>query len=248
MTESPTRGRQLTFDFHRYRAATFDTYFPGSNAEAVDMLRSLAVTGEGQSVYLWGGPGAGKTHLLEALCAEAAAGGYRLGFLPLKDAAHLGPALCEGLETLDIVCVDDLDCIAGREAWEQALLVLYNALRDRNGLWLVSSRVAPGGSGVQLADFRSRLSWGLVYQIKPLADEDKRSLLARRASQRGLELSGEVVEFLLNHYPRDPGSLCALLERLDASSLSARRRVTIPFVKALIESETGDAGSEAAAG
>ncbi len=232
--------RQLAFDFHRHRRVSFDAYLAGPNAEAVDGLRSLVRRPQRQSVYLWGGCGVGKTHLLEALCCEAMDAGLRFGFLPLKEAARLAPALCEGLGTLDGACVDDLDCVAGDEVWEAALLALYNALRDRGGLWAASGSRAPAEGAIASADFRSRLGWELVYQLKALADEDKRLLLSRRAAQRGLALGEEVVEFLLVHCRRDPGSLCALVERIDAASLSAQRRVTIPFVKALIESGAGE--------
>ena len=229
-------GSQLALNFQRNLGATFATYFGAANAEAVATLQSLVSAENTQYVYLWGQPGTGKTHLLQAVCDQATSAGRAPAFVPLKNAEGFNPEICEGLENLDLVCIDDLDAVAGQEGWERALFALYNALRDRRRVLVMSSQVSPRDSAVQLADFRSRLSWGLVYQLKPLSDEDRRLLVKQRAQQRGLELPEDVLGFMLNHCPRDPGSLSALVDRLDAASLSAQRRVTIPFVKRLLES------------
>jgi DnaA family protein len=230
------RGAQLSFDFHRNQSAGFTSFYPGANAEVLAALQSLAVNPRAQAVYLWGGQATGKTHLLQALC-HASAAHRRVVFLPLRDAVGHGSSICEGLEYLDLVCIDDVDTVAGDAGWEQALFALFNALRDTNGILAVSSRTAPRECTVQLADLRSRLAWGLVYQLKPLSDNDKRGLLIARAQQQGFHLSSEVVDFILHRCPRDIASLCAVFDRINAASLSAQRHVTIPFVRELLEAD-----------
>lgn len=230
------RGSQLPFDFYRNQSATFAAYFPAANAETAAALQSLAVHPQRQSTYLWGGQGTGKTHLLQALCQAAAEADKSVAYLPIAAAAAYGASICEGLEMRDVICIDDVDAVAGEEDWERALFALYNAAQDEGRTLVMSGRTAPRESAFLLADLRSRLQWCLVYQLQPLSEQQKRALLGERAGQRGLVITDEVAEYVLRRFPRDVGSLCALIERLDQASLSAQRHVTIPFVRELLGS------------
>lgn len=210
-------------------AATFDNYLAGSNADIVKILR----TGAEAYLYLWSAGATGKTHLLQALCHSLAQG--QSIYLPLKELVQQPPEMLEGLEQFRLVCLDDVQCIAGHADWEQELFHLYNRLREQGGCLCVTSSVSPEQLTIKLADLLSRLKWGPVFQLQPLSDADKIRAMQMRASLRGFELVNEVAKYLLNRYPRDLHCLFELLDKLDSASLQAQRRLTIPFVKQWLE-------------
>lgn len=214
--------------------ATFDTFHPGPNADAVATLESV-VAGDGEwFVYLWGREGTGRSHLLQAACARAGRTGRRAGFLPLEKVRDFGAGLVEGWESLDLVCIDDLHRVAGDRSWEEALFVLYNAVRERNGRLVVTSDGPPAGLETSLPDLRSRMGAGLVFQLQLMDEPDALAALQLRARSRGLELSGEVGRYLLRRCRRDMASLHGLLDELDRASLAAQRRLTVPFVRSIL--------------
>lgn len=211
--------------------ATLANYYPGENREMVQCLGALGTDDDTRAVYLWGGPGAGKTHLLQAVCHEAGRRDRSCAYLPLGEPAGLSTALLEGLEQLDLVCIDDLQGIAGQAAWEEAVFHLFNRCRDGHARLVMGACAVPAGIGLGLPDLVSRLGWGLIFHVRPLSDEQMIDALQLRARQRGLDLPADVARYLLRHYRRDMTSLASLLERLDHASLVAQRRLTIPFVK-----------------
>ncbi|GAB6067221.1 DnaA regulatory inactivator Hda [Methylothermus subterraneus] len=209
----------------------FEQYYGGANLEAVTALKRCA-RGEGEPfIYLWGEGGTGKSHLLQACCREAHSLGQCVVYLPLAELKAYPPTLLEGLEHVDLVCVDEVGAIAADPLWEQALYHCFNRLRERAVRLIVADRVPPAQLPIQLADLRTRLAWGLTLWLKPLSDADKLAALRLRARHLGLELSPKVAQFLLTRCPRDLPSLWQLLERLDRATLAAKRRLTIPFVK-----------------
>src|SRR5690606_29473922 len=136
---------------------------------------------------------------------------------------------------LPLVALDHLQAVAGQPDWEEALFHLFNRIRDRQSHLLIAADQAPAHTAVRLPDLLSRLSWGVVYQVQELDDNDKILALMLRARKRGLNLSDDVARFMLSRGPRDMQGLCDLLDRLDAASLAAQRKLTIPFVKAELQ-------------
>ncbi len=221
-------------------SVSFENFEVGLNAEIIDVLRRPA---NGQAIYLWGEEGTGRTHLLQAVCREHGQGGGRgIFYLPLREAvARLAPAVLEGIAGIERVCLDDLDAVAGRRDWEAAIFRLYNECRERHSQFIVTSRLPPAESAVDLPDLRSRLSWGLVYRLRALDEADRARVLKRRAAERGLVLGDEVVAYIMQRWRRDLGALLELLDRLDEASLVAKRPLTVPFVRDCIE-RLGDRG------
>jgi DnaA family protein len=227
---------QLPLGIRLRPANTFDLFVPGANAEAVAWLGERA--GDGVS-FLWGAPGSGRTHLLQAVCHQAAAAGVRSAYVPLGEPG-LGPEVLEGLEALPLVCVDDVDAIAGNDDWERALFALFNGLRaHRAGLVCCADR-PPHALGLKLPDLVSRLAWGPVFQLRGMDDEAMAAALQARASALGLEMPDEVVRYLMRRESREPAALFGRLEQLDRASLSAQRRLTVPFVKQVLEGMARD--------
>ena len=230
---------QLPLGLSLRESARFASYFPGQNEEAVNSLRASAEGLGDTLVYLAGASGLGKTHLLQAACQLAADAGRTSVYLPLRHLPGLSPAVFEGLERMDLVCLDDVDAVAARADWEHGLFDLFNRLREWGGTLLVTAEQRPDKCGMRLADLVSRLCWGVTYVLKPLDEDTLFAAVTYRARARGLELPEDTARFLLRRFPRDLASLCELLDRLDQASLAARRRLTIPFVKAALAGESG---------
>ncbi len=142
-----------------------------------------------------------------------------------------GPQLLDNLEQCDLVCIDEVDLVAGHPTWEEALFHLFNRLRDAGRRLLLSASAPPREVPIKLPDLKSRLTLALVFQLHGLSDEDKLRALQLRASRRGLHLTDEVGRFILTRGSRSMNSLFDLLEQLDHASLQAQRKLTIPFLK-----------------
>jgi DnaA family protein len=227
-------GYQVPLGFSTPAGSRFGDFVPGANAEALSQLQALAAGRESAAVYLWGPPESGKTHLLYAICAEVAAWG-RPVYVPLREARSLSPLVLEGLESADLACIDDVDEIGQHADWERGLFHLYNRLRDAGKPLVISGRHRPDLAPVPLADLRSRLAGSLVFRLEPPDEAAKIAALQRRARLRGLEIPESVANYLLRRCPRDLGSLLKLMDRLDEASLSAQRRLTVPFVRAFLD-------------
>ena len=191
--------------------------------------------GQGERiVYLWGVPGCGKTHLLQACCQQTDSAHSAI-YLPLAILHEWGPDMLDGIANHTLICIDNIDLIAENPAWEEAIFHLYNRIRDNDqALLIIAGNQTPMNLGIALPDLRSRLSWGLVMQVNELRDEDKIYSLKLHAHNRGFELASSVAQFLLNRCGRNMHELHALLNSLDEASLRAQRKITIPFVKEIL--------------
>lgn len=214
--------------------ATFANYWPGANRPVMDLLQQALQRRDESCLYLWGQAGTGKTHLLQASCHFAAAHGP-VAYLPLAEAAQFSPAMLEGLEQLPLVALDDIERIAGDRVWETELFHLYNRVREAGGQLIVAANGNPAALALHLPDLRSRLAWGLVLQLHELADDDKVEALSLQARRRGMEMPADVAAYLMRHCRRDTTSLFALLDDLDHATLAAQRKLTVPFVKSVLD-------------
>ncbi|HMN43467.1 MAG TPA: DnaA regulatory inactivator Hda [Povalibacter sp.] len=226
---------QLALGLKLRDSSVFASYFAGRNQATVDALRAAAIGAPPTCLFLHGPTGGGKTHLLQALCAEASQQGYSVAYLPLADVMSMGPELLSGCGEIACVCIDDVEVIAAQPAWERALFRLHQQLDERQGRLVVSSSRPPAASGIELADLRSRLGGGLVLSLQPLDETEQIAALQLRAQIRGFDLPLDTAQYLLRRLPRDMASLCAFLDELDEASLAAQRRLTVPFVREIVD-------------
>ncbi len=226
---------QLALPLQLADHAVFASFFPGGNETLVATLVELSGGNGGRGCWLWGAEATGKTHLLQAVCDAA---GDRSVYLPLALLDEAGPGMLEGLESRALVCIDDIDRVAGNEAWELALFDFYNALHDAEGQLVVAASATPRETGFALADLSSRMSTLPVFQLHALSDEERVTALQLRARHRGIELPDDTATFLIRRSRRDMASLYDLLDRLYAEALHAHRRLTIPFVRSVLERGT----------
>ena len=226
---------QIPLPFIRFDRFDFDTYVAGPNDNVLDILLRTAQGETRGNIYLWGPSGSGKSHLLQAVSARAADNGLRVACIPLAQIAELAPGMLQGLEMLDLVCIDDLQFSAGSAPWEQALFHLYNRLRERGRPLLMSAEQGPQSIDIQLPDLKSRLAWDLVFHLHPLDEASLIQALQRRARSRLFDFPDEVLDYLVKRVSRDTHSLFRLLDRLDRASLVSKKKITIPFVKEVLD-------------
>lgn len=219
-------SQQLTLGIRLRDDATYDNYYSGSNESVVHNLK----TQEEPYVFLFGENGTGKSHLLQAACHQVGAKGFPVVYLPLAEEG-LMPAMLDGLESMSLIALDDIEHVIDNDDWELALFNLYNRVREKGGSMIVSSSKPLASLNIKLADLRSRLSWGPIFQLTVLEDKEKQFALQQRAKNRGLDLADDVVHYLLKRSPRDMNSLFALFEKLDKASMVEKRKLTIPFIK-----------------
>jgi len=218
--------------------ATFANFLASAGtvrAQLVRLLQERARNADGgeTSLYLWGSEGAGRSHLLQAACHDHQRLGLRVQFLPLTEVREFDPSsLLSDLEYQSLVCLSGLEAVAGDREWEVAIFNLFNRMRECGSLLLMGGGCSPRELPLTLPDLQSRLAWSLVFHLPPYDEAEKIAILRFRAARLGIELGEDVAAFILNRGERSLATLMTYLARLDKASLSAHRRVTIPFVKA----------------
>jgi len=214
---------------------TFDGFVPGANGAALAHLCALAASlpraavQMAAPVYLWGPRGSGKTHLLRALAHAAHERGLHVAWF---DAATPAPWRFE--EAWSLLLLDE--CDAFDEAQQQAAFEMFIEAGTQ-GVPIAAAGALPPVDLPLRDDLRTRLGWGHVFALEPLAESDTRAALRREADRRGVFLSDEVMDYLLTRFSRDLQNLMALLERLDEFALSQHRAVTVPLLKRMFEQE-----------
>jgi DnaA family protein len=224
--------KQLPLAMRLRAGAVFESFAPGQNQEAVTALRKPSAA----PIWLWGGRGSGKTHLLQAVCS---AEGETAAYFPLGPSPSMPPDALAGFERSRVLCIDDVDAVAGSPAWEEALFRMFNEAAELRTRLIFAAGVAPRRASWCLEDWRSRAAACVVYQLRELDDRGRIEALRLRAAQRGLDLPNETSEYLLKRMPRDLPSLFDILDKLDEASLIAQRRLTIPFIRAALEKHAG---------
>ena len=233
-------GDQLSLRIGLRDSSVFASYVAGRNQLVVSALAGLRSGSGPVCIFVHGPAGAGKSHLLQAICAAASSRQESSAYLPLTQLASFGPGVFAGCGDLAYVCIDDVERIAAQPDWERALFGLHQQLDERGGRLIVAATQAPSAIGFALADLASRLAGGLVFALQPLDDADRMAALQLRAHLRGFELPDDAAQYLLRRLPRDMNSLYAFLDELDQASLAAQRRLTLPFVREILSRSRGE--------
>lgn len=234
------KEEQLALDIELRDDATFESFYVGRNQEAYLAALEIANQGKGIAnhkthfVYLFGKRGVGRSHLLQAACHHARRMGTSAIYIPLEQINELSAHYMRGLENINLICIDDIQLMMGKEDWEEAFFHLFNQIQQQKSYLLVGADASPLYINIQLPDLKSRLSLGVAYHLEELEDDQKIEALMMRAHARGLELSRNVGQFLLSHCPRNMTKLFSTLEILDKASLMQQRRLTVPFIKEVL--------------
>ncbi len=227
--------RQQIVEFAFQGNYSFANFHPGGNEQLYAELVNFAQGGPEQQIYLWGEAGSGKTHLMHACCQLAKQHGRECFYLNLTPPMPADTGLLYGLEEWDLVCLDNIQHLAEQAEWQQALFAFYNAHRQNSRQLLITADCPPKYLPFGLLDLKTRMAWGLTLKIQALDDVNLTLALSRKAGDLGFELSPRVASYLLRHYPHDLPALWKILEKLDQATLAAQRKVTIPFLKQILE-------------
>ncbi len=225
--------KQIVLDMGLASGPTLQNFFPGPNEDVCQHLR-LWVGNELRSpvpTYLWGESGSGKTHLLRAVAQALQVQGTLVGWL---DATMTEP---KGFDaSWQVVLFDDVQAYSAVQQ-HMAFNWFVNATAPVDGRqrWVLAARDRPPSDLPLREDLRTRLGWGHVYQLHVLDESQRRAVLRQHAEDRGVFLKDEVMDFILNRFSRDLGSLVQLLDALDVYALQTQRPITIPLIKSMLE-------------
>ena len=229
MKGSPSTG-QIAFQFPLTEEFVFSDFAIAGNEELVAHLQSLDANPRFSMTWVWGLPGRGKTHLLQAVCHSHTGA---VAYLPARSIVPEASKMevLEGIGGYQLVIIDDLDVWIGHREPEAQLMALYTSMLQNCGHLVVSSQYSPKTPCFSLPDFASRARAGEIYEVNPVAEYELPKLLTRWAKRRGLALEPEVVTYWLSRKPRELSSLLKDLDALDNASLSRVRRLTVPFLR-----------------
>lgn len=227
---------QIPLPLTPQRDSRFEDFVAGPNTALVEALKHMPDE-PGSHIFIHGDAGSGKSHLLNALCFQVRESQGRAFYLALKRVPADAIASLQGLERLDLVCVDDLHVIAGDAAWEEALFHCFNRIREVNGRLLISSRKGLSTLQLGLPDLASRLAWGLRLPLLPLEDGDKLKVINLHGEKLGLSLPEDVLQYLLKYSDRNLAALIQTVDRLARAALTTKRRITIPLAREVLLAE-----------
>jgi DnaA-homolog protein len=232
-TSRMTPAPQILLPLEGRRPDRFEDFVPGPNGKVVVGLQEL-VQSEGGCVFLRGAEGSGKTHLLNAAVNHAQGLGLGAFYMPLGQLPDTAAAGLAGLETMDLVCLDDVDRVAGQPVWERDLFDFFNRFRAEGGKLVVSSSRHLLAVQFKLPDLASRLAWGLRLQIETPDDEGKAAVLRSRSAALGIELPPDVANYLLSRGSRNISVLLDNLQAIHLAALQGKRRITIPLAREVL--------------
>ena len=210
---------------------TFSSFISFGQDDILSSLQHALNSEYGGYIYLWGANGTGKSHLLHSAISWCESCLQSSCYIPLQYIEQLKPEMLSDLENMHLICLDNLEFIADKPEWELAVFNLFNRIKAKGKLLLITSNTSARNLNIQLPDLKSRLDWGLNYQLQKHSDNEKLAILQLRANLRGLVLSDDSGKFLLNRASRNISELCQMLSQLDLASMSAQRKLTIPFIK-----------------
>ena len=234
---------QIPLQLEPPRPDRFEDFHIGPNGAAFNAVRGL-LDEPGGFIFLSGPEGSGKSHLLNALCHQAREQDMAAFYIALKRLPEAAAAGLVGLQVLDLVCVDDLDRVAGNPAWERALFNCFNEVRSAGGRLLVSSRQPLRSLEFGLPDLASRLAWGVRLSLQSPDDEGKLQVLQQRARSLHIELPEDVQRYLIKHSTREMAALLKTVELLKDAAFAGKRKITVPLAREVMnaraQAESGD--------
>jgi DnaA-homolog protein len=248
VSQLPSLPRQIALDLGHTPKPTLDNFIATGNENLIAVLKDIqskwqkapskknTLSADSKMIHLWGASGSGRTHLLSALRLQASELGINAYLLnhdsSMDEWRACADVLVENNQAPGLLCVDDVDHLS--DFAQGALFRLHNLIREASHQHLITASLAPSSNLEIREDLKTRLVWGLVFQMHALSDSEKLQALQQAANERGLQISNEVVPWLLKHFHRDMPSLMSLLEALDNYSLETKRAITLPLLKEML--------------
>jgi DnaA family protein len=231
-------NQQLTLNVSLPSHANLDNFDFSTNAHVKEPLYHLLTGAIADVLFLQGGRGVGKSHLLQGTVQMALDKGWQVGFLSGSELADMTTVsftdMVADYDDFDLLCIDDIDLLVVDLRWCEALFHLYNMMQLKRHRWLISARQTPSKMPCLLADLRSRLQMALLLPLHQLDEVQRWRQLQARAQQLGLNMSTSVAQFIVLRASRNMADIMSILQQLDIASWQAKRKLTIPFVKQVL--------------
>lgn len=218
---------QLIFDFATQQYPGFDKFLGQANGELLYMLQRQ----QEQFVYVWGASGCGKSHLLRAWVAQASENGGAACYIDADGMPLDAKALA-----YDYLAVDQVDKLSPCE--QSVLFEIFNHFRNSGkGKLLLAASEPPYHLNMR-EDLRTRFGYCLVYEIKPLSDEEKIAALESMVAARNINVDSDIFPYLICHWRRDMDSLVQMLDTLcNYAAVTRRSRITLPLLRQLLKEQ-----------
>jgi DnaA-homolog protein len=225
--------QQLALSLALRDDSTFDSFLMDGNEEVVVGLKEFIGNKE-NFIYIHGCAGSGKTHILQSLCNLAIDCEISTVYLPMHECSS-PDIIFDNLEHTNLICIDDLDVIFTKNEWEESIFHLYNKIKQNKQKLIVTAQNSVNLSKINLPDLKSRLAWGISYKLSALNEEQCLAAIKLRAKFRGIELGCAEGNYLIRRCTRNMQELFSTLEKLDRASLREKRKITIPFIKKILD-------------
>jgi DnaA family protein len=224
---------QFPLHFEFLANQTFNDFFAGDNQPIIENLQQCVLGNGEQKIFIRGKSGQGKSHLLQACCHYAQQHEKLSFYFDLSRYSRHQPAILNGIDEYDVVCLDNVDSIVGHKKWEHALYELMKCHYEKGHQLIISSSFLPNHMDIKTQGLKDHLNWGLILQLKTLVDTNNIDALIFKADAMGFEISPQVGRFLVIQHQAELHELWRLLEEIDRASLAAKRKLTVPFLKQL---------------
>ena len=223
--------RQIPLDVSLSEYMTFETFYLGPNKSVVDLLRDE----NNQLIWLAGLEGFGKTHLLHAFLNSHEHENKKVLYLPMSESQDFTPDILDNLAQYDLVAIDDIENIIGDMTWEEQLLKFYEDSYSTRNKILITANDTPKGLNFLLPDLSSRFNLALIERLRPMNEDEMIKAILIHSKARGFDLPEDSAKYLINRVPRDVSVLIDMIKLLDYESLSMQRKLTIPFIKTVLD-------------
>ncbi len=229
--------KQLVLGLSLREHSDFANFHVGEkNQELISALKDFCSVPAAAVFWLHGETQTGRSHLLEASCTAVNESGTSAAYLPMTELQNNNPdALLEGLESVNLLAIDDAEIVLQDAHWAKALFHLYNRGQPLGQRLLISAKRPPAQLAVALPDLKSRLNAALVYQLSGLNDDERKHCLMDRARLLGFLMSDDVASYVLTRADRGMNNLMSILHTLDRETLVHQRKLTVPFVKSVMD-------------
>ena len=224
-----TEHNQIPINFSFCNAKTLDNYISGENKHLIKALKEFAKNNHGQLIYLFGEKSTGKSHLCKAvfdIIEDTKILVNQHNFETLSDM---------DLQNINYLILDDFEIILEKGNNEDTLFYYINEFIISKKSLLISSINSTEQITFTKKDLKSRLTSNLIFNIKEISDERKVEVLKNITEDIGWTIEEKVCQYIMYHYRRDLFFLCNVLKSIDENSLALKKKVTIPFVKSIIE-------------
>ena len=221
--------KQLIFPWSTKNKASFeDYYFEDINLSIKDALLKQ------DDLFVYGISGTGKSFLLQSICNHISLAKKLSLYIPLNDVIKHGPGFLDSLEELDLICIDEIDLIAGNKEWEIAIFNLINNCLISKCRLIFSSQINPSNIEFNLVDLFSRIKKIDHMELFPITDNNHENAIRFITKTKSLNLGDNEINYLMTHSKRNISNLIEILEKLDKLSLELKRKITIPLIKEVI--------------